>query len=104
MISFLIFYVEMKVYFTAINCWVHNGGCKQTFPKLRTFPIILGYVGGSKGVQYRGPLQHQYINTYVGILFLTFGACYIMQHDKVKNMYHAFLTKKKKSQAGSVFG
>ena len=44
---------------------MQNGGCKQTFPKLRTFPIILGYVGGNKGVQYRGPLQHQYISKFV---------------------------------------
>ncbi len=59
-----------QVFFTAINCWAHKGACRQTFPKLRTFPLILGYIGGSKGVQYRGPLQYQYMAEFVQHLLM----------------------------------
>lgn len=57
--------LQFQVFSTAINCWVHKGACRQTFPKLRTFPLVLGYIGGSKGVQYRGPLQYQYMVEFV---------------------------------------
>ncbi|XP_046462929.1 thioredoxin domain-containing protein 11-like [Daphnia pulex] len=54
-----------QVFCSSINCWVSNGACKKTFPKLRSFPLILGYVGGTKGVQYRGPLQYEYLDKFV---------------------------------------
>ena len=49
----------------ALNCWVQNGDCHQHFPKIRSFPLILGYVGGNKGIQFRGPLQYTYIDRFV---------------------------------------
>lgn len=54
-----------QVFCTSINCWVHSGLCKKTFLKLRSFPLILGYVGASRGIQYRGPLQYDYLDKFV---------------------------------------
>lgn len=63
LIHFLSFHV--KVYVAALNCWVQNGDCHQNFPKIRSFPLLLGYVGGNKGIQFRGPLQFAYIDRFV---------------------------------------
>ncbi|KAI9550768.1 hypothetical protein GHT06_004553 [Daphnia sinensis] len=54
-----------QIFCTSINCWVNSGSCKKTFPKLRSFPLILGYVGANRGVQYRGPSQFEYLDNFV---------------------------------------
>ena len=54
-----------EVYFAAINCWVRHGDCHRSFPKIRSFPLLLGYIGSNKGIQYRGPLQQAYINKFI---------------------------------------
>ncbi|XP_059353614.1 thioredoxin domain-containing protein 11-like isoform X2 [Daphnia carinata] len=56
---------EGQIFCASINCWVHSGSCKKTFSKLRSFPLILGYVGASRGVHYNGPLQYDYIDKFV---------------------------------------
>ena len=55
----------LQVYFAAINCWYWYGECHQHFPKIRTFPLVLAYIGGNKGIQYKGPLTHAYIEKFL---------------------------------------
>ena len=57
--------VVMQVYFAAINCWHWHGECHQHFPRIRTFPLLLAYIGSSKGIQYRGPLQGAYMSKFL---------------------------------------
>jgi len=54
-----------QVYFAAINCWHWHGECHQHFPRIRTFPLLLAYIGSSKGIQYRGPLQGAYMSKFL---------------------------------------
>jgi len=91
-----------QVYVAALNCWVQNGDCHQNFSKIRSFPLLLGYVGGNRGIQFRGPLQYTYIDRFVQNLLrplkrietVTDFYKLLSQHDAVVTGYFNFTNMK----------
>ncbi|XP_071442293.1 thioredoxin domain-containing protein 11 [Hetaerina americana] len=60
-------YYHREVYFAAVNCWQPESECRQQFPKVHHFPVLIvyGLIRGMKGLAYRGPRTMPYMVNFL---------------------------------------
>ncbi|XP_063240266.1 thioredoxin domain-containing protein 11 isoform X2 [Bacillus rossius redtenbacheri] len=58
-------FYRKQVFFAAVNCWQPRGECRQHFPKVQQFPVLVAYVQHTKGVQYKGVKEAGYMAAFL---------------------------------------
>ncbi|GAB6025760.1 hypothetical protein CHUAL_011745 [Chamberlinius hualienensis] len=58
-------YFADQISFAAVNCWFPNGECKQHFPKIRSFPLLIAYHINGKGIAFHGTPTFPYLVNFL---------------------------------------